>query len=77
MGRPALQIFTISQTDEWNSTVRSFSNYDVYYLSDYVKAFKFHGDGEPLLFYYNDGKNRGINVVMKRSIIEEIGRAHV
>ena len=32
----------------------SFKDYDVYYLSGYVKAFQVHGDGEPLLFYYHD-----------------------
>ena len=36
----------------WDSIVRTFDNYDVYYLSGYVKAFKIHGDGNPSLMYY-------------------------
>lgn len=52
----------------WNNIVLSFSRYDVYYLSDYVKAFKIHGDGEPILIYYNSDELRGIYVAMKRDI---------
>lgn len=56
---------------EWNgTTVRSFSNYDVYYLAEYVEAFEPHGDGTPLLIYYACDDLRVINVVMKRDISE-------
>lgn len=71
MGKSALQVFTLSESVEWDNIVRTFKDYDVYYLSGYVKAFYLHGDGEPLLFYYNDAKTRGINVVMKRKISED------
>ena len=71
MAKPALQVFSIDQSEKWDQIVRSFSFYDAYYLSGYVKAFHIHGDGDPLLFYYNDGHNRGLNVSMKRSIIED------
>lgn len=67
----SLKVFTISQCEEWDKAVRSFSQYDVYWLSGYVKAFQLHGDGEPFLFYYDDGKIRGINVVMKRDIADD------
>lgn len=62
-----IQIFNISQAKEWDELVRSFANYDVYYLSGYVKAFQIHGDGEPQLFYYNENGLRGIYVYMKRN----------
>jgi hypothetical protein len=65
-----LQIITIEEKNKWDSIVRSFNNYDVNYLSGYAYAFQVHGDGEPLLFYYNDGNCRAINVVMKRDISE-------
>lgn len=61
-----IQIFNMSQAKEWDELVRSFANYDVYYLSGYVKAFQIHGDGEPQLFYYNENGLRGIYVYMKR-----------
>lgn len=66
--RDRLTVLTLEQSDTWDKIVKSFQDYDVYYLSGYVKAFELHGDGEPLLFYYDDGNNRGINVVMKRDI---------
>ena len=66
-----LYTYTIEQSEEWDKVVRSFKSYDVYYLSGYVKAFQLHGDGEPLLFYYEDENIRGINVVMKRDIADD------
>ena len=63
-----LEVFTLNQHEEWDVIVRSFTEYDVYWLSGYVKAFQIHGDGEPLLFYVKEGGSRGINVVMKRDI---------
>jgi len=65
-------VYTLDQSEEWDSVVRSFKNYDVYWRSGYVKAFQIHGDGDPLLFFYDDGKTRGINVVMKRDIASDV-----
>lgn len=67
-----IKVFTLEQSTEWDSIVKSFSSHDVYWLSGYVKAFKIHGDGEPLLFYYDDGATRDINVVMKRDIADDV-----
>lgn len=61
-----IQIFDIKQAKEWDELVRSFADYDVYYLSGYVNAFRIHGDGEPYLFYYTENGLRGIYVYMKR-----------
>lgn len=61
-----IQIFDMTQRKEWDETVRSFAEYDVYYLSGYVRAFEIHGDGEPQLLYYEDGGLRAIYVYMKR-----------
>lgn len=66
-----LTVYTLEQTEQWDSIVKSFDKYDVYYLNGYVKAFKLHGDGEPLLFYYESDETRGINVVMKRDIAKD------
>lgn len=63
-----LSFVPISKDSDWDELVRSFPEYDVYYLSSYVKAFKNHGDGEPYLVYFDNGKTRAINVVMKRDI---------
>ena len=61
-----IRIFSIEERKEWDEVVRSFAEYDVYYLSGYVRAFEIHGDGEPQMFYYEDNGLRGIYVYMKR-----------
>lgn len=68
-----LEIIHIDKSDKWDSIVKSFKDYDVYYLSGYTRAFKSHGDGEPTLIYYHDEEIRAINVVMKRDIEKDIG----
>ena len=65
-----LTVYEINQNEEWDKVVTSFADHDVYWLSGYVKAFQIHGDGVPLLFFYEDSHVRGINVVMKRDIAE-------
>lgn len=61
-----IQIFGVAQSLDWDKVVRSFSEYDVYYLSGYVKAFQIHGDGDPQLLYYEQDGLRAIYVYMKR-----------
>ncbi|MBR5272795.1 MAG: GNAT family N-acetyltransferase [Clostridia bacterium] len=63
-----LSVYTTKDAKAWDEIVKSFSEYDTYWLSGYVKAFEIHGDGEPLLFYFESENARGINVVMKRDI---------
>ena len=68
-----IKIFNMTQRKEWDEVVRSFAEYDVYYLSGYVRAFEIHGDGEPQMFYYEDNGLRGMYVYMKRkTAIEEV-----
>lgn len=66
-----IQIFTLDKSEQWDEIVCSFKSHDVYWLSGYVKAFQLHGDGEPVLIYYEDESARGINVVMKRDISKD------
>ena len=42
-----LSVYTLGQGEEWDAIVRTFKDYDVYWLSGYVKAFWLYGDGEP------------------------------
>lgn len=66
-----ITVYDLHQNEAWDAIVRSFQNYDTYWLSGYVKAFQIHGDGEPLLIFYEDQETRGINVVMKRDIAKD------
>lgn len=67
----ALTVYAIEQSEQWDAAVRSFREYDIYWLSGYVRAFQIHGDGEPLLFHYEGSGVRGINVVMKRDVAKD------
>jgi hypothetical protein len=59
-------IYSIEDNTKWDDIVSGFANYDVYYLSGYVKAFQIHGDGDPQLLYYESGGLKAIYVYMKR-----------
>lgn len=63
-----LKIFTYNRCDEWNNYVKSFANWDIYYLNEYAVSLMFHGDGEPLLICYEDENSRMCYVVMKKDI---------
>lgn len=62
-----IKIIDISENKLWDDIVKQFSEYDVYYLSGYVKAFQIHGDGEPQLLFYETDKLKAIYVYMKRN----------
>lgn len=62
-----INIIDITDKHLWDNTVKSFSNYDVYYLSGYVKAFQIHGDGIPQLMFYEKNGLRAMYVYMKRN----------
>lgn len=66
-----LDVYTLEQSEQWDAIVRSFKDYDVYWLSGYVKAFHLHGDGQPLLFFYEQNGTRGIHVVMRRDVADD------
>ena len=61
-----IRLVSIEENSQWDSIVREFSQYDVYYLSGYVKAFLIHGDGDPYLLYYESADLRAIYVYMRR-----------
>ena len=61
-----IKLFGLSQSEEWDAKVRTFAEWDVYYLSGYVRAFMIHGDGEPFILYYEGDGLRAIYVYMKR-----------
>lgn len=62
-----IKLFDLAHSAEWDETVKTFTDYDIYYLSGYVKAFHIHGDGDPYLLYYEDNGLRAIYVYMRRS----------
>ena len=65
-----LNVYTGDQRDEWNSIVKSFKNWDIYYLFEYANTFEVHGDGEPLLLVYQDEDAYFCYVVMQSDIAD-------
>jgi len=63
-----IKIITFEQKDEWDKIVATFTRRDVYYYHGYVEAFMLHGDGNPILIYYQSQSLRGIYVAMKRDL---------
>lgn len=63
-----LSVYTVNQAAEWERSVSSFENYDVYYAREYVLSLKEHGDGEPLLVEYKDASSHFCYVVMESDI---------
>lgn len=55
-------------SSEWNKIVKGFKDYDVFYLSEYAKAFQMQGYGTPVLLFFEQDEDRAINVVFKRAI---------
>jgi len=62
-----LKVYTLKDP-QWDEIVRSFKDHDIYYINGYLKALEINSDGEPLLFFYDNGKTRGINAVLRRDI---------
>ena len=61
-----IKLYNLSEAEQWDASVKSFAEWDVYYLSGYVKAFHIHGDGDPFLLYYEDNGLSAIYVYMRR-----------
>lgn len=65
-----LAVISPKDREKWNLCVKSFQQWDIYYLCEYAESFELHGDGAPLLIYYEDDKTRFCYVVMKKDIAE-------
>ena len=63
-----ITIYTLEDSQKWETIVRSFKRFDVYYLPGYVRAFELNGDGKAILLYFENGNTKAVNVVMKRDI---------
>lgn len=65
-----LQIINSNEGNIWNNIVNSFKCWDVYYLYEYAYSLYLHGDGIPLLIYYENGGERFCYVVMQNDIAD-------
>lgn len=58
----------VREKEEWNRLVKSFPNWDIYYLYEYVRSLELHGDGTPVLIYWNTDKMELCYVAMLQDI---------
>ena len=65
-----LTVYSDADAAKWKKAVDSFLQNDIYYSYEYVHSFKIHGDGEPLLFLYENGGTRICYAVMKSDIAD-------
>ena len=65
-----LNVIDASRKEIWNGTVKSFDNWDIYYLQEYALSFQIHGDGTPFLVEYRDDNARFCYVVMMSDIAD-------
>lgn len=62
--------YYINDKKMWDTIVRSFPDYEVFYLSGYSKAFmeETPKNGIPILLFYEDGEDRAINIIFRRDV---------
>ena len=65
-----ITLYDLSRQEEWDRIVKSFSDYEVFYLSGYSRAFREENarNGDPLLLYYENGPDRAVSVILRRDI---------
>ena len=65
-----LKVYSAADKDIWNKIVKSFSNWDIYYLCEYALSFKIHGDGDVFLIYFEYKNDRLCYVVMQKDVAD-------
>lgn len=63
-----MEIIHIQEKEKWNFIVKSFPDWDVYYLNEYVFSLKLHGDGIPYLVYHKKGETQLCYIMMQNDI---------
>ena len=63
-----LKIYDKNDAEDWDKCVKSFHNWDVYYLYAYAYSFMVHGDGDIYLIYFEYSDERFCYVVMQKDI---------
>ncbi|QHW32609.1 GNAT family N-acetyltransferase [Paenibacillus rhizovicinus] len=65
-----LELIPFEDQEKWNCIVKSFERCDVYYLNEYVSAFRHTSDGKPLLVYYH-GDHMQLCYVVQQSDVAD------
>lgn len=65
-----MEIIGIQEKERWNKIVRSFPNWDIYYLNEYASSLQLHGDGTPFLVFHQKNNSRICYAVMQEDIAD-------
>lgn len=65
-----IKLIPAELSEEWDTLVKSMPDHDIYYLSVYVRAFQQHGDGHPVLVWWEHYGLKAACVLMIRDIAD-------
>lgn len=63
-----MEMIQIEEKEKWNSKVKSFPEWDIYYLNEYACSLQLHGDGQPVLIYHERDGGKLCYVMMQEDI---------
>lgn len=63
-----IKVISFEEKREWEKCLTFFKDYDIYYLREYLDAFRIHGDGQPSLWFFYNSEVQGICSLMIRDI---------
>ena len=69
-----IKMIPVDQVEMWNDTVKSFGDYEAFFMNEYVSAFMEEDErnGVPMLLLYENGSDRAINVVFARDVSKDV-----
>ena len=65
-----MEIIYIGEKEKWNGKIKSFLDWDIYYLNEYASSLQLHGDGQPVLVYHEQSGGKLCYVMMQEDIAE-------
>lgn len=63
-----IETLELDNCERWNELAKSFKDYDIYYLPEYLISFQMIGDGDPMLLFYEQNGLKAMCALMKRSL---------
>lgn len=63
-----MKLISVEEREKWNSIIKDFPNWDIYYLNEYAYSLKLHGDGNPYLLYWENDGAQMVCVVMENDV---------
>ncbi len=62
------RVYSLSESAAWSEALADLNMHDVYYRPGYLRSLEERGEGEALLFRYEQQECRGAHVILRRSL---------